>query len=134
LDPAVLSLVAEVTSGQERPRMKAMLEALRERCNALGLTAPSRATVYKLLDSLPCPTRRVRELPASAQKALYNLVAESEAPLHQIAFYCFNYGELDAVSYASGLPWLALHQARRMRGHCPGSVGLLEAVLCARRI
>ena len=114
--------------------MKAMLETLRERCGALELTPPSRATVYKLLDSLPCATRRVRDLPPPVQQALYNLVPESEAPLHQIAFYCFNYGELAAVSYASGLPWLALYQARRMRGHRPKSVGLLDAALRARRI
>ena len=113
--------------------MKELLKTLQERCRALGLTPPSRATVYNLLATIPVPRRRVGDLPDAVQRALYNFVPESEVPLHQIAFYCFNYGELAAVSYASGLPWLALYQARRMRGQRPKSVGLLDAVLRARR-
>ena len=98
------------------------------------LRAPSRATVYKLMASLPCPKRRWCDLPPAAQAALYNLAPDSEVPLHQIAFNCFNYGDLDAASYAAGLPWLALYQAWRMRGHRPKSRGLLAAAMAARRI
>jgi hypothetical protein len=53
-------------------------------------------------------------------------------PGHQLAFYCFNYGSLGAISYAAGLPWLDLYQARRMRGWRPRSFGLLLAVMRRR--
>ena len=114
--------------------MRALLAGLRARCVGMHLEAPSRATVYKLLESLPCPTRRKMGLPEAVQSALYNLAPESEVPLHQIAFYCFNYGDLRALSFAAGLPWLALYQARRTRGHRPKSRGLLEAAMRVRRI
>lgn len=114
--------------------MKDLLLGLQSRCQSLGLTAPSRATVYNLLPSIPCPTRRKSDLSPAAQSALYNFTPESEVPLHQVAFCCFNYGDLEAVSFASGLPWLALYQARRTRGHRLKSVGLLDAAMRARRI
>ena len=114
--------------------MKDLLADLSVRCSTMQREAPSRATVYKLLESIPCPTRRKVDLPEAVQSALYNLTPESDVPLHQIAFYCFNYGDLRAVSFAAGLPWLALYQARRMRGHRPKSRGLLEAVMRVRRI
>jgi hypothetical protein len=47
-------------------------------------------------------------------------------------FYCLNYGSLAAMSFAAGLPWLDLHQARHLRGWRPRSRGLLDAVLRAR--
>jgi hypothetical protein len=84
--------------------------------------------------TLPGPLLRVRDLPASVRRALYNLAPESEVPGHQVAFYCFNYGDLAAISFAAGLPWLALHQARRMRGYRMKSRGLVEAVARARRV
>jgi len=114
--------------------MKDLLTALRTRCREMQLEAPSRATVYRLMESLSGPTRRKSELPEAVQSALYNLGPESEVPLHQIAFYCFNYGDLQAASFAAGLPWLALYQARRTRGHRPKSRGLLDAAMRVRRI
>jgi hypothetical protein len=90
--------------------------------------------VYKLLDKLSTPTYRLADLPSAVVAALYNLVPTSNVPGHQLAFYCFNYGDLSAVSFAAGLPWLALHQARRMPGYRPRSRGLLEAVVRARGI
>ena len=103
-------------------------------CRREGLAPPSRATVYKLLDSAPCPTLRKGDLPASVQAALYNLDAGSEVPAHQVAFCCFNYGDLRAMCYAAGLPWLALHQALRLAGYRAKCRGPLEAVAAARRI
>ncbi len=114
--------------------MKDVLAELSVRSRKMQLEAPSRATVYKLLESLPCLTRRKVDLPEVVQSALYNLSPESDVPLHQVAFYCFNYGDLRAVSFAAGLPWLALYQARRLRGHRPKSRGLLEAAVRVRRI
>ncbi len=112
-----------------------MTEALAEigrRCRRARIQPPSRATVYKLLDTLPTPSYRVRDLPRPVREALYNLVPESLVPGHQLAFYCFNYGDLAAVSFASGLPWLALHQALRRPGWRPKSRGLAEAAACDR--
>jgi hypothetical protein len=103
-------------------------------CRREGLRPPSRATVYKLLDTLPTRTYRASELPRPVREALYNLDPVSEVPGHQLAFYCFNYGDLAAASFASGLPWLALHQALRLPGHRARSRGLLEAVVHVRGI
>lgn len=114
-----------------------MSEALAEigkRCRRERVRPPSRATVYKLLDTLPTPRYQIRGLPRPVREALYNLGPEGFVPGHQLAFYCFNYGELAAMSFASGLPWLALRQALRLPGWRARSRGLLEAVACARGI
>lgn len=104
------------------------------RCRRAGLEPPSRATVYKLLRSLPTPTYRVSDLPPAVRRALYNLGSESDVPAHQVAFYCFNYGDLAAASFAAGLPWLAIHQALEVPGYRARSRGLVEAVARARDI
>jgi hypothetical protein len=130
----VLSWLAEAFSGHERPSMAEVLARIGERCRRRGLSPPSRATVYKLVETLPTRKYRLAELPRAAQDALYNLGPESDVPGHQVAFYCFNFGDLEAVSFASGLPWLALHQALRMPGHRARSRGLIEAVARARGI
>lgn len=134
LDPGVLELVRRVFSTQERPGMAAALAAVAERCRKAGLRPPSRATVYKLLETLPSGRWRVSALPRPVQEALYNLDAASYVPGHQLAFYCFCYGGLAAVSFASGLPWLALYQALRLPGFRPKARGLLEAAAEARGI
>ena len=134
LDSRVLEWLARELSGQERPSISAMRERLAECCRSAGIRPPARATVYKLIDSLPTPKYRVDELPASVQSALYNLEPSSEVPGHQLAFYCFNHGDLQAVSFAAGLPWLAIHQALRLPGYRSTCRGLLEAVARTRRI
>lgn len=112
--------------------MSDALAAIALRCRREGLRAPSRATVYKLLDVLPSGSYRVRDLPPPVRECLYNLDAGGEVPGHQLAFYCFNYGSLAAVSFASGLPWLALHQALRLPGWRARCRGLAEAAARAR--
>ncbi|HET9765653.1 MAG TPA: hypothetical protein VFS60_02325 [Thermoanaerobaculia bacterium] len=82
----------------------------------------------------PARSYSIVELPAAARVTLYNLSQTGEVPGHQLAFHCFNYGGLEAMSFAAGLPWLALYQAGRMRGWRPRSRGLLTAVLAARGI
>ena len=114
--------------------MARLLEELGDRCRSHGAERPSRATVYKLLASLPTPVCRLGQLPPAVQAALYNLAPDSEVPAHQVAFYCFNYGDLAAISFASGLPWLALYQALRMPGHRERSLGLLNAVAQVRGV
>ena len=109
-----------------------VLRRLGERCRSHGLEPPSRATVYKLLATLPTPVYRLAELPPAVRHALYNLIPDSQVPAHQVAFYCFNYGDLRAISFAAGLPWLALYQARRLPGYRSKSRGLLDAVAHVR--
>ncbi len=121
-------------SGRERPRTRDLLARIRACCAERGVKPPSRATVYKAMDTLPGPTYRVADLPPAVQAALYNLNAESRVPAHQVAFYCFNYGTLAALCFAAGLPWLALHQAQRLPGYRSKSRGLIEAVARVRGI
>jgi len=114
--------------------MAEILGQIDERCRRERVEPPSRATVYKLLKSLPTSTYRVSHLPPRVRHALYNLGPESDVPAHQLAFYCFNYGDLAAVSFAASLPWLAIHQALRLPGYRARSRGLAEAVARARGI
>jgi len=134
LDARVLSWLVEATGGYDRPPIAEVLGQVRARCEREGLRAPSRATLYKLLATLPTPRHRLAELPAPVRHALYNLEPDSDVPAHQVAFYCFNYGDLDAISFASGLPWLALYQARRLPGYRARSRGLLDAVALVRGV
>ncbi len=112
--------------------MAELISVIARSCQREGLKCPSRASIYKLLSTIPTATYKVAELPPAVRDALYNLTAESEVPGHQLAFYCFNYGDLAAVSFAAGLPWLALYQAGRLPGFRPRSRGLFEAVMRAR--
>ena len=114
--------------------MAEILVQVGRRCRREGVGPPSRATVYKLLKSLPTRTYRVSHLPPRVRHALYNLGPESDVPAHQLAFYCFNYGDLAAVSFAAGLPWLAVHQALLLPGYRARSRGLIEAVARTRGI
>ncbi len=132
LDPRAVAAVAAVFSGHDRPPMTAALAEVARTCRRRRVAPPSRATVYKLLGVLPTPRYRIADLPASVRAALYNLDPEGEVPGHQLAFFCFNYGDVAAASFASGLPWLALHQALRLPGWRPRSRGLAEAVARAR--
>jgi hypothetical protein len=134
IDSRVLSWLVEETAGYDRPPIAEVLGRITERCRTEGLDPPSRATVYKLLDTLSTARYRLAELPPAVRTALYNLGPEGDVPGHQLAFYCFNYGDLAAVSFAAGLPWLALHQARRLPGYRAKSRGLLEAVAQVRAI
>ena len=138
INPLVVEIVREVTSGYDRPAFAEFLTAITDRCVRAGLRPPSRATLYKLLLTLPTPLYRVADLPPAVQRALYNLGGESEVPGHQLAFYCFNYGDSVAMSFASGLPWLSLYQAIRMRGHRDRSrddpvAGVADRLEVARR-
>jgi hypothetical protein len=134
LDPRVVEIVAGALSGRERPRTREMLDRIGRECRAAGLAPPARATIYKLMGRLPGPSRRAGDLPAPVRAALYNLAPESLVPERQIVFYCLNYGDLRAVSFAAGMPWLAIRQALRLPGFRERSHGLLEAIAIARRI
>jgi hypothetical protein len=109
--------------------MAALQRRVSERCESAGLKPPARATLYNALARLDGHLYTVSTLPTPAVEALYNIAPEGCVPGHQLAFYCFNYGSLSAISFAAGLPWLDLYQARRMRGWRPRSFGLLAAVM-----
>ena len=108
IDGRIVSWLIEATAGHDRPSIAEVIGLLAERCRTEGIDPPSRATVYKLLDTLPTPAYRLAELPPAVRNALYNLGPDGEVPGHQVAFYCFNYGDLAAISFAAGLPWFDL--------------------------
>lgn len=118
----------------ERPTIRSLQSDLERYCQKVGFRPPSRATLYAFLAIAPTPAYLPTDLPSWVQDALYNLDLTVPVPGHQLAFYCFNYGDLRAVAFASGLPWLALYQAARMRGFRPKSRGLLDAILKVREI
>ncbi len=120
--------------GQERPRVNTILRALDDFCRARGRKTPARATIYKHMQRAPTRSYSVNELPTTVRSALHNLTEDSAVPGHQLAFYCLNYGDLKAVCFAAGLPWLTLCQAASLPGWRPRSQGLLEAILRTRGI
>ena len=134
IDARALVAVAEVFSAFDRPGMAEALAEIAKRCRRERVRPPSRATVYKLLDTLPTRSYSFRDLPPPVQDALYNLGPGSEVPGHQVAFHCFNYGDTAAMSYASGLPWLAIRQALNLPGWRARSRGLAEAVAQTRGV
>ena len=101
---------------------------------ALGLRTPARATVYQAIEQIPARGHEISSLPEPVRRALYNLSPGGMVPGRQLAFYCLNYGGLEAISFAAGLPWLALHQAARMPGWRTRSRGLLDAIRRVRGI
>ncbi len=131
---ATIALLRRSLSGTEFPGIPKILNELEILCQEQRQPMPSRATVYKFIKQYPGPTYPISELPRAVRKALYNLSEDTSVPGAQLAFYCFNYGNLKAVQYAAGLPWWPLYQACRMRGWRPKSQGLLLAVMRARGI
>ena len=103
-------------------------------CALAGVRPPARASLYNTLFRIEGHRYRLADLPGAVAGALYNLAADAEVPGHQLAFHCFNFGSVAAISFAAGLPWLDLVQATRARGWRPRSRGLLTAVLRARGI
>ncbi len=134
LAPEVQAELSRLLLGLERPPMTAVLRQLRQHCAERGLRPPARATLYAALDTLPVAGYEIASLPDAVRATLHNLSPSGRVPGPQLAFHCFNYGTLPAMSWAAGLPWLTLLQASRKRGWRPGSQGVLEAVLAARRI
>lgn len=132
LPAPVLAIVRQAAHGPRRPSMITLRRRVAELCAASGLKPPARATLYNAFDRLEPRRYRVSTLPPHAVEALYNLAPDTMVPGPQLAFYCFNYGSLAAVSFAAGLRWLDLYQARRLRGWRPRSRGLFDAVMRSR--
>jgi len=134
LEPRIVAEVRRLTSGQERSSMATLLEGVRRFCERRGLRPPSRAAVYRLLERIDGHSYEMADLPHDVRITLHNVDPSTRVPGAQLAFHCFNYGSGRALSFAAGLPWLDLYQARRKRGWRPRSRGLLEAVCRARGI
>lgn len=134
LDPRVRDALDEMLQGQERPPVREIQAALGAYCETLGVRPPARATVYNAMERAAPRAYDIAGLPRAPRESLYNLGPTGRVPGHQLAFYCLNYGDLAAASFAAGLPWLALHQASRLSGWRPRSRGLLDAILHARHI
>lgn len=132
--PAVLAALRPLLLGPERPRMVDLERDLAAACRRARVRPPSRTTLYAALARVDSHIYPSSALPPHVRAVLYNLQPTATVPGHQLAFYCFNYGGLDVVSWAAAMPWLDLYQAARMRGWRPRSLGLLQAVLRARGI
>jgi hypothetical protein len=109
LDPFVARLLQELLQGRDRPAVSAIMERLGSECAAQGLRPPARAPIYRAIEHTPAHSVAIPDLPAAVREVLYNLAPDGKVPGHQLAFYCLNYGGLEAISFAAGLPWLALH-------------------------
>ncbi len=114
--------------------MAVVLARLRSFCEARRFRPPARATVYEWMENVAVPDYAIADLPSAVRETLYNLPPDGTIPGAQLAFHCFNFGGLAAMSFAAGLPWLTLHQAARSRGWRRGSRGALAAVLAVRGI
>jgi hypothetical protein len=114
--------------------MAELQRRLADLCAARRVRPPARATLYNAFPRIEGHRYAVPALPAPVADALYNLGPGATVPGHQLAFHCFNYGSLPAVSFAAGLPWLDLYQARRLRGWRPRGRGLIDAVMRRRGI
>lgn len=102
-------------------------------CRRRGLRVPSRSTVYNALRRVAPPSFDRDDLPDAVRRTLHN-VGAGPIPGHQVAFAAFNYGRVDALCWAAGLPWICLERADALRGWRPKSHALLRAVLFARGI
>lgn len=134
LAPVAVTLLRKLLLGQERPRMVDVERELARACRRRGVKPPARATLYASLARVEPHSYPIGDLPARVQATLYNLDRDAAVPGHQLAFYCFNYGDLATASFAAGLPWLDLFQAGKIGGWRARSRGLLEAVLRVRGI
>jgi hypothetical protein len=134
LPRAVIKKLNQLLSSQNRPDMRELLSEIKIYCLKNKYPIPARGTLYNYIERAPVPLYHPDRLPEQVKGALYNLDLKTPIPGHQLVFYCVNYGDLKAVSYAAGLPWLSLYQASRIRGFRPKSRGLLEAVIRKRGI
>ena len=130
----------ELLLDQDKPSMVSLTRELSEFCLSRGARPIARASLYNAIERVPVPALPRSSLPDAVLQSLYNLAEPTrpgkgaDIPCDQIAFYAFNYGSTAAVSFASGLPWLALHRAARRPGWRPKSRALLAAIMKYRGI
>ena len=132
MDRRVRKALRKALSTYHRPNLCAVRRLLVERCRSWGIAPPSRTTLYEMLEREAFHHYMVANLPAHIQSVLYNVDSKARIDGRQLAFYCFNYGALSALSFGASLPWVDLMQAARAPGWRPQSKGLIEAVLFTR--
>jgi hypothetical protein len=128
----IVEFLNKALSGLDRPRFADLEADVARFSDEHGFSCPSKATLYYYLTIAPLPAFEFGSLPLSVRASLYNLGDGSRVPAHQVVFAAFNYGDIGAISFAAGLPWLALYQADRTRGWRPKSHALLRAVMKGR--
>lgn len=119
---------------QECPNLSAVLREMEALANRIGEKPLSRATLYNYLGRAPANAWCLDELPPDVVATLHNVDPDQPVPGHHVALRAFQDGSLCAVSWAAGMPWWDLWQARRRRGWRPRSKGLLDAVCRTRGI
>jgi hypothetical protein len=134
LPGAIAEVLTDLLYGQERPPMHDIQAEVAGVCARLGERTPARATIYRFMTQCPPRQYHITDLPEPVRRCLYNLGEAGDVPGHQVVFYAFHYGDIAAMSFAAGLPWLDLYQADHMRGWRPRSHGLLRAVLRRRGV
>lgn len=132
LQPAVAARLDSLLSGRIRPSIALIRKALGAFCAERSLPTPSRSALYAAIERLAPPVYDAVRLPQSVRATLYNLDGTARVPGDQLVFHAFNYGDVSAISFASGLPWICLYAAHRLRGWRPKSRSLLESVLARR--
>lgn len=121
---------------RDKPAINAVATQLQSYCARVGISAPSRASVYNAVQRAVAPSFTTDAMPQAMRDALYNLDLSTRlsVPGDQLVFYAFNYGSPAAISFAAALPWLCLAKAANLRGWRPKSRALLQAVCVYRRI
>ncbi len=128
----ILEFLNQALSGMDRPRFADLDAKVKYFCKKHGFSCPSKATLYQYQAIAPVSVFEFGSLPVPVRRALYNFSEGSKIPAHQVVFAAFNYGDVEAISFAAGLPWLALCQADRVRGWRPKSYALFRAVMKGR--
>jgi hypothetical protein len=72
---------------------------------------PSCASLYNAIKRAKSPVYRVADLPKAVQDTLLN-VDNPEIDGAHLAFCILNYGSLEALRFAAGLPWISRAGAR----------------------
>ena len=134
LDPSMQRELADLLRAHDRPSISAIVARLNSRARALRVRVPSRASIYNFMPRCPPHHYAIGGLPDAVCASLYNLGPSGRISGPHVVFYAFQHGELRAISFASGLPWIDLYLADRMRGWRTHSQGLLRAVLKYRGI
>lgn len=134
LHPRVERKLQELLSTPERPSPTAVWRDLRSFCLTKHLDAPSRATVYNAIARAAPPSFDFAALPPAVQRCLHNVDPNEPIPGHQVVQAAFNAGDVRALSFAAGLPWLCLYRASTLRGFRTKSLSLLRAVMAFRKI
>jgi hypothetical protein len=134
LDPRVEALVGPRLLGYERPDFKALHAELVRQCRAIGVRPPARSSLYGIAERYHGHSYPIATLPSWVAELLHNVDPAHAIVGKHLVFACLNYGDTRAMSYAAGLPWLDLHQARKLRGYRLKSRGVLDAICQARDI